>query len=1212
MTTPTILRRNLTFHFQRSVVVTSTSSTTDSVEVSVIPLADPSSAIAVATFVGGLQSQTVLLANEDNPVVFSLVPTDEPGLSVRILYRVMWRVGGITGRTETFDFAMPDQDLDFDELQELGNVITGEVYLQQSDLSVPGRVAQLNDLGQVVDSSGTPVAGQADVSGLQNQLNAEIVAREQAVATAVSNAEAELDEQINSAITTGQTALNAAITTLTTGDAVETAARIASETTISSAVAALSTAVTANAASDVASFAAVTADLANKADLDGTAHVPLAEIPTSAITAIIPVSNQVAMLALTTPAQVQKGDIAVRPDAAFALEGTGDPSILSNWLDLSKVYSVNGQTGVVTLTAANVGAMAPGASITQSQVTGLATTLSGLTSTSVTTALQTQVTNILADPTYVHTVSGFIPNALNDASMAYVNNLNQITKKDGTVLSGGGGGTVASVNGQTGVVTLGASNVGAIAVGASITQSQVTGLSTALGLLVASTDVRLTNARIPTAHAGTHAAAGTDPVTLAQSQITGLSALISGNELTSSTNAINRISTLETLVSGGGGGGGGGSASTTEFWTDANITSDVTDFTTIDLHSPFGIYTTGGSIGNPYYNYNGVPGSDAAFVTITPNGHLKLYQWNESGPADPIYALESDLTTLNTSVGSLTTTVATKALQTDMTTAQASITALQTGKADLVMGTVPLGELPSLPQSQITGLAATLAAKADLSGGVLATGQIPTAIPQSSITGLTGTFAAKADLVSGTVPLAELPTNIPATSITGLPAVLTTKADLVSGTVPLAELPSIPQTQVTGLLTTLSGYATLTSGVLTTAQIPTNIPQTSVTGLGATFAGKADLTGGTLNVSEIPFQAIQHTYVVANRAAMLALTTSQVHVSDTCVINATVDQGTYILMSTPPSVFTNWQLASSGIPPVSSVNGYTGTVVLAASDVGALSAGAAIPQSQVTGLVSALAGTATTTALTSGLALKTAFTDVQNMLTASVPIKAVANYVCTVLNGVPSLAGQQSVDGVVTPVGATVLLTSQPSSVNNGLWIVNVVTGGNPSGLWTRPTDTATGTYIVKDTLVLVSAGSTQANTFWQMTSPSGVVDTNAQSFSRVMQAGPPLTYTNGNGLNLAGQSFSVQPTVGCTVTSAGVGVDFTRVPQKYTGGVPAGSTMATIPHNLNTTSIMVQVIEVSSGSGVLVGWATQGLNAVTLEFSSAPTSGQWKVIVIG
>jgi len=50
-----------------------------------------------------------------------------------------------------------------------------------------------------------------------------------------------------------------------------------------------------------------------------------------------------------------------------------------------------------------------------------------------------------------------------------------------------------------------------------------TALTTAAhGGIVASTDPRLTDARVPTAHASTHIGAGSDPLTLAESQITGL------------------------------------------------------------------------------------------------------------------------------------------------------------------------------------------------------------------------------------------------------------------------------------------------------------------------------------------------------------------------------------------------------------------------------------------------------------------------------------------------------------------------------------------------------------------------------------------------------------------------------------------------------------------------------------------------------------------
>ena len=110
MTTPTVIRRKLTVHFQRAISMTD--QVPETVEVVVIPLSDSSLPEADATYVGGLQKQTVVLSQEDNTAVFDLVPTDEPGLTDRILYRIAWRQG-VLGRTFTYDFAMPDVDVSF-------------------------------------------------------------------------------------------------------------------------------------------------------------------------------------------------------------------------------------------------------------------------------------------------------------------------------------------------------------------------------------------------------------------------------------------------------------------------------------------------------------------------------------------------------------------------------------------------------------------------------------------------------------------------------------------------------------------------------------------------------------------------------------------------------------------------------------------------------------------------------------------------------------------------------------------------------------------------------------------------------------------------------------------------------------------------------------------------------------------------------------------
>jgi len=64
--------------------------------------------------------------------------------------------------------------------------------------------------------------------------------------------------------------------------------------------------------------------------------------------------------------------------------------------------------------------------------------------------------------------------------------------------------------------------------------------------LVGATDSRLTNARTPTAHAASHAAIGSDPLTLSQSQITNLTTDLAG-----------KISSTRQIIAGTGLSGGG-------------------------------------------------------------------------------------------------------------------------------------------------------------------------------------------------------------------------------------------------------------------------------------------------------------------------------------------------------------------------------------------------------------------------------------------------------------------------------------------------------------------------------------------------------------------------------------------------------------------------------------------------------------------------------
>lgn len=177
--------------------------------------------------------------------------------------------------------------------------------------------------------------------------------------------------------------------------------------------------------------------------LDSNGKLDTAVLPAIAITDTFVVASQAAMLALTA----QTGDVAVRTDLnkSFILKSEG-PSTLANWQELltptDSVLSVAGKTGVVTLSASDVGL---GNVINESKSTMFASPSLTGTPTAPTAAAGTNTTQ-LATTAYVTTA---------------VANKTTITGNAGTAttlqtprtiaLSGGVTGTATSFNGSANI-----------------------------------------------------------------------------------------------------------------------------------------------------------------------------------------------------------------------------------------------------------------------------------------------------------------------------------------------------------------------------------------------------------------------------------------------------------------------------------------------------------------------------------------------------------------------------------------------------------------------------------------------------------------------------------------------------------------------------------------------------------------------------------------
>lgn len=280
---------------------------------------------------------------------------------------------------------------------------------------------------------------------------------------------------------------------------------------------------------------------------------------------------------------------------------------------------------------------------------------------------------------------------------------------------------------------------------------------------------------------------------------------------------------------------------------------------------------------------------------------------------------------------------------------------------------------------------------------------------------------------------------------------------------------------------------------------------------------------------------------------------------------------------------------------------------------------------------------------------------------ASVRLASVANVSATYsATGGTSGRGQitaapNTLDGVNLAANDRILLKNQTTGAQNGIYVVTTL-GSGANGVWDRATDFDTDAEVTDGAFTFIEEG-TQAGTGWVLTTNNPITIGGASGTALVFaQFSGGASYTAGNGLQLAGQQFSV---VGTTnrISVSGAGVDIaatyvgqtsittlgtittgvwngTAVPVLYggTGATTAtaartnlgatgkfaatigdgSSTSIPVTHNLNSTDVVVAVYEVATNQDVYANIVHTSANVVTLGFSTAPASNALRVIVVG
>lgn len=126
------------------------------------------------------------------------------------------------------------------------------------------------------------------------------------------------------------------------------------------------------------------------------------------------------------------------------------------------------------------------------------------------------------------------------------------------------------------------------------------------------------------------------------------------------------------------------------------------------------------------------------------------------------------------------------------------------------------------------------------------------------------------------------------------------------------------------------------------------------------------------------------------------------------------------------------------------------------------------------------------------------------------------------------------IDGITLAVGERLLVKNQAVPTDNGIYDVTDVGGAGP-WILTRSADLDTAAEADNAT-VFVTDGTAQAGSGWTQTTDISLIGTQGLTFVQFTGAG---TYAPGNGLSLAGNTFSVNMGAGITALPANeVGID--------------------------------------------------------------------------
>lgn len=200
-----------------------------------------------------------------------------------------------------------------------------------------------------------------------------------------------------------------------------------------------------------------------------------------------------------------------------------------------------------------------------------------------------------------------------------------------------------------------------------------------------------------------------------------------------------------------------------------------------------------------------------------------------------------------------------------------------------------------------------------------------------------------------------------------------------------------------------------------------------------------------------------------------------------------------------------------------------------------------------------------------------------------------------------------TIDGVTLATNDRVLVKAQTSQPANGIYIWN-----GASTAMTRALDAST--FAELEQAVTTVEEGTDAGTSWRQSQVNGTLDTNNIIWAAFGIAVPAASETVSGIAELATQAETDAGTDDARIVTPLKLKSWSNAPKKFQQTIGDGSaTSYTVTHNLATRDLSVNVYR-NSGSydEVVCDVEYTTTNSVTLKFTSAPSSNQFRAVIVG